>query len=183
MAKRQPKIREYVDPAQFGEFKEYTRRMLADIFNAKVTPYCNNGKMQEITVAWDPNPKQKFGGYPPENMTHLVQKPYKNPLEMGNYLFKETLNILMRQAGFKDNTSGFVSGARKGQFAVNMVHAFEKSGKKGDYAPVIPIIHVRANGDLQKAAYYITGLSDENLDAACRESLATLRMAVGPAPG
>ncbi len=177
MAKKAQKIVEYIDPATFEKFKAYTKRMLTDIFNAKVTPYCNNDKMQEITLAWDADPKAKFGDYPPENMTHIVKKPYKNPLDIGDYVFKETVNILMRQAGFKDNTAFTVSGARKGQFGVNMV-----TGYDGD-SSILHMFHLRANGNLAKAQDYLRNLDDAALDKACRDSLASFRRGVGPAPG
>lgn len=164
---------------EFSAWKVYIRGIFNDISGAKIGPYHNNPKLEEIAVAWNPDEEgPAIKGYPmPENITHHKRAPsgFKSD-EINSYHLRQVMVDAFTAAGFREMKSGgFISEARKNQFDYKAHTGYERSG-----AEVAYIMFVRAKGDLSKGLDFVKKISDEGLDELCRKALKKKGITVSP---
>ncbi len=115
--------------------------------------------MQEAVIVWRQGNGPALDFYPmPENITHIRTEPPDNPLDGGNYAFKDTLRILFERAGAKKTLQPEMSYMRKNEFNLNM-----HQGPYNIYA-----LFIRYNGrNLKEKLDAVVGISDDQLHEAC----------------
>lgn len=197
-------MRNVISTTQFEQFRDYTAGMIADISTAHTGPYLNAAPslkilakafsetklevdlsklpvlpvegIREAVIMWCADPSQAFTDYPnPRNITRFHATPRPNPLQGGNYAFKEALSVLLETNGLKRNMGEtFISDTKPGRFECTMYQSSSDDGED-----CIDVLLIRCNGPLDAALRYLgESVTPAALDNACRKALRATNMAV-----